>query len=411
MSAQEMKVLHIAEAFDGGVVAFLRHVLPAQRARGIDVSLLCSPRRRQDQRGDIEHLRRHGVRVHLVRMSRGPCLVRDATALVSIVGFLRKESPGIVHTHCFKAGFLGRLAARIVGRTAVVHTPHCFPFMRTNSRFVRRLCRLAERRLARWGDCLMLVSESQKKAALGAGIGRVGPCEVIPNGLPVPEHAAGCDKTSLRQEVGLPADALVVGTVCRLVDYKCVEHFLRAAEMVAGSIPNVIFLVLGDGPLKARLVRLADDLRLGGAVRFLGHRPDAEHILRVMDVCVLCSRAEGMPYVLLEAMSAGVPVVASDVPGNADLIEDGRTGLLYAFGRLDQLAERIVRCLADPSLGARLGDEARRHVVCHYRLDEQVEAMVRLYRRLVCQTHPWMGEAAQGVSCQAPSTMEERRCL
>jgi glycosyltransferase involved in cell wall biosynthesis len=104
--------------------------------------------------------------------------------------------------------------------------------------------------------------------------------------------------------------------------------------------------------------------------------------MALVDVFVLCSRAEGLPYVLLEAMQAGIPVVASDVPGIADLIDDGRTGLLYPWGDLDRLADHLTRCLQNADLRRHLARQAQQHVASHHLLDVQVERMLRLYSQL-----------------------------
>ena len=210
-----MKVLHVTEGFDGGVVTFLRHVLPAQRARGLDVLLLCSPRRGEDQREDLDYLDRCGVRVRLLHMHRGPNLIRDAAAIAATVRLLRSERPAIMHTHCFKAGLIGRVAARIVGNTVPVHTPHCFPFMRSGSRCVDRLCEVSERLLARWSRCLVVVSESQRRSAVCAAIGTRVPCRVIANGLPVLAPGYPLGRNMLNRQLRLPDAAPIVGTICR----------------------------------------------------------------------------------------------------------------------------------------------------------------------------------------------------
>jgi len=130
---RRLKIAHITEGFDGGVVTFLRQVLPAQCARGLDVSLICSPRHPEQQAADLELLARAGVNVHLLRMTRRPALWRDMPTLLRLVGLLRRERFDLVHTHCFKAGLLARLAARIANRPVVVHTAHCWPFLRADS--------------------------------------------------------------------------------------------------------------------------------------------------------------------------------------------------------------------------------------------------------------------------------------
>jgi len=314
-------------------------------------------------------------------MTRGPHPWLDLASLARLRAIIRKQSFDLVHTHCSKAGVLGRLAARFARVPAVVHTPHCFAFARNRSRLGAAACRGFERVLGRWTDCLMLVSESER--ALAAQTLTGVPSAVVPNGLPLScdEHSGGAQ--ALRQELALPQGVPVVGTLCRLARYKCVDHLILAAAEVRKQVPGACFVIAGDGPDRDRLMRLVRSLGLQDAVRLVGYRRDADDVLRLFDVCVLCSRAEGMPYVLLEAMRAGVAVVASNVPGNRDLIENERTGLLYDWGRIDHLTRGILRCLADGALTRERTRQARRQVADRHGLDGQVAAMLGLYRRLV----------------------------
>lgn len=406
-SGSPLKVLHVTEGFDGGVVTFLKHVLPAQRAAGLDVSLACCPRRSSQQQEDLDYLREAGVRVHQVPMARGPHPLRDLSALATLVSILKEQSFDWVHTHCFKGGLLGRLATRFTPVPAVIHTPHCFPFMRERSRLGSAACRGIERALGRWTDCLMLVSESERLTTMQilAGV----PSVVIPNGLPPQGSEQAGPLQALRHELELPQDVPVVGTLCRLTRYKCVDHLILAAASVRKRVPEARFVIAGDGPDRGRLKRLVRSLGLNEAVHLIGYRRDADRLLRLFDVCALCSQAEGMPYVLLEAMRAGVAVVASNVPGSRDLIENARTGLLYEWGRVDHLAHCILRCLADRALTHQLTQQARRYVADGHTLDSQVAAMLDLYRRLVLGSGTTRIEPATTAADSVQNSRRRRR--
>jgi glycosyltransferase involved in cell wall biosynthesis len=263
----------------------------------------------------------------------------------------------------------------------VVHTPHCWPFLRCQSRLAA-WCSLGIERTLAWGpQCLLHVSRSQQQAALNAGIGRSAVHAVIPNALPRTDE--GLDGANARRELDIAPGTPVVGTLCRLVAYKCVDHLLAAAVSVRRHVPNVLFLVAGDGPQRQRLAGMAQRLGLSGAVRWLGYRSDARRSLSALDLFVLCSRAEGMPYALLEAAQAGVPVAASAVPGNIDVIEHERNGLLYDWGRTDSLSDAILRCLTDQPLRLRLAQASRENAHSTCGLDRQVDVMIELYTRLL----------------------------
>jgi len=409
MAKCPLRVLHITEGFDGGVVTFLRHVLPAQRARGAIVSLVCSPRHEQRQQNDIEYLQDRGIEVHRIRMDRSVRPWLDASALFALIRLLRHEHFDVIHTHCFKAGLLGRIAAHIVGRCSVVHTPHCFPFMRMRSQVGACVCRYIERLLSRWTDRLVHVSESQRQAAVQARIATNEPGEAILNGLPAAGASERVVCQSLRQSLGLGSSGPVVGMFCRLVHYKCPDHLVQVAGAVKKVFPDVVFLIVGDGPDRDRLERQIKRMGIEGTVRLLGHHDDALNLIALVDVCVLCSRAEGLPYVLLEAMQAGTPVVASDVPGIADLIDDGRTGLLYPWGNLDRLTGQLTRCLQDADLCRRLTRQARQHVATDHLLDVQVERMLQLYGRLAQKLEVTEGRSDGGPERTGVVLVEEPR--
>lgn len=382
MTAPRCKVLHITEGYTGGVATFLRHVLPAQISRGLHVSLICSPRNEEEGRRDIEELQRNGVHVYVVRMARSANPIRDLAAFRSILQIMRAGRYDIVHTHCFKAGLLGRMASRRLSGMATIHTPHCFPFQRCSNPFVAGMTRIAERHLARKTDSLMLVSPSQAQLARKADIMSRHGNVVIPNGIAIDENSHSNDTSALRQELGIPRDHLIVGTCCRLVAYKGIDQFIRCAYVLSRNNTRLKFVIAGDGPHHKTVEGLIRKLGLQRVTRMVGWRTDSPALVGLMDVLVLCSQSEGMPYVLLESMTRGTAIVASDVPGNNDLIVDGQDGLLYQYGNLDSLVGATRRCVEDRSLRDQLSTAAYRKVANAYRLEDQVDAIVGAYRAI-----------------------------
>jgi glycosyltransferase involved in cell wall biosynthesis len=167
----------------------------------------------------------------------------------------------------------------------------------------------------------------------------------------------------------------LIGRVCRLQSEKGVDVFLRAAALARTQVPDARFVVVGDGPLAGPLRTLADDLRLGPVVEFLGDRPDARALIGVLDVMALTSRSEGSPLVLSEALAAGVPAVCSAVGGVPDQVRDGVEGLLVAPDDPAGLAAALIRVLREPGLAARLRRGALRRASAwpHERMTEAVE--------------------------------------
>lgn len=264
----------------------------------------------------------------------------------------------VVHTHCAKAGALGRLAAARVGTGRIVHTYHGVPFHAFQPAPIRAAYTGIERALGRITDLGLCV---------GGGITeQVSRCRLLPPerlrtiGVAVDPDAPAADPSSrarARAMLGVPAHATVVGAVGRLAYQKAPEDFLAALRSL--SRPGVVGVWIGGGELAGRVAALAaPELRAGRFV-LAGDRADVPELLPALDVFALPSRYEGLPLALAEAVVAGIPVVATDVGAVSDLVADGRTGLLVTPGRPEQLAAGITRLLDAPATAARMAAAAR----------------------------------------------------
>ena len=311
----------------------------------------------------------------------------DLCAHRALKRILEQFRPHILHTHAAKAGALGRKAAQALKeRPSVVHTFHGHVlddyFSRPLSLFFRHL----ERRLARSTDCLVTVSArdaedlSQRHA--------VAPREkfqVIENGIDLapyrPPDAALRRAGRLRLGAGDSARLILVSA--RLAPIKQHRLLFDALDRLPASVLPVEVHLLGDGPLRSDLERRATRLREGVAVRFHGFRDDLPAVLPAADLVALSSRREGMPLALIEAMAAGVPVVATAVGGVPELVIQGKTGLLVPDGDSGSLAFALGRVLSDLQLARRLGIAGRRRALERHGLDRVVREHAELYRRLL----------------------------
>jgi glycosyltransferase involved in cell wall biosynthesis len=288
---------------------------------------------------------------------------RDLRGLVELVQLMRRIDPHLVHANSSKAGILGRLAAAITRVPARVFTVHGWAFKAYDGA-AARLYRSADRALRPLTTAIVCVSRTELEAGLRARTCSADRTVVIRNAVEV----AGAPEPTL------DGDPPVVLSVGRLKEPKTFDTLLRAlAELDPASFRAQI---VGDGPDRARL-----EERARGPVELLGERDDVPQLLAGSDIFVLSSASEGLPMSLLEAMAAGLPVVASAVGGVPELVGDA--GLLVPPRDHQALAEAIARLIADPALRRELGAAGRRRVETEFSLEEFRAAHVALYERLL----------------------------
>ena len=206
---------------------------------------------------------------------------------------------------------------------------------------------------------------------------------VIPNAV-IPSLGRLRDSSSVLPDV--PMDRPLVGVVARLQPEKGISTFLKAAASVRARVPDALFLVVGDGPLRGELHAFARASGLSDGVRFLGHRTEAREIVGLLDVLVVPSFTEGAPLIVLEAMASGVPVVASAVGGIPDQVRHGREALLVEPGDPGALGEALVGLLRDPSLARRLADAGLRRTEREFNHETMVRRVEAVYRAAL---GPW----------------------
>ena len=290
-------------------------------------------------------------------------LCSDARALRRLSTLLGQGNFGVVHTHCAKAGALGRLAAHRSGVSRIVHTYHGFPFHEFQSAPRRYAYVAIERRLGRLTDATLCVGTGVAVEAIRRGLAapeRVRVVGVVVNAACTTGPAATATLQQARKRarlaLGVPAGATVVGAVGRLTYQKAPEDFLAAlAEL---GRPDVIGVWIGGGELAERVASMAKSTPW---VRLIlaGDRADVPDLLPAFDVFALPSRYEGLPTAVVEAMASGVPVVATAVNAVADVVIPGETGLLVPPARPRLLAEAVRYLLDSPPAAARMAMAAR----------------------------------------------------
>jgi glycosyltransferase involved in cell wall biosynthesis len=307
----------------------------------------------------VEDARRRGVRlVDVPTLGRevGP---RDAIALMQLLGVIRRERPAIVHTHTSKAGFVGRLAARLARVPVIIHQPHGHIFYGyygpRRTAFYVRLERLA----ARWTDRIVTLTERGTAEHLARRIGHRAQYCAVPSGVPTAElRAQSPGQAAARASLGLAAGAYVVGGLGRFVPVKGFDLLLAALPLVAAAIPSARLLLIGDGPERGALEALANALGVRGRLQVTGATAEIARCLAACDVLAAPSRNEGMGRALVEAMALGVPVVGAEVGGIPAVIADGECGRLVPPGDVDALADALIDVGLDLGLRAKLAAAA-----------------------------------------------------
>lgn len=313
----------------------------------------------------------------------------DVIALRHITEWMRQERFDIVHTHSSKTGILGRIAAQRAGVPVIAHTVHGFAFQASGNAAARWLFRRAESYCGSFTDALICLNEHDRSMAvekLGIRSQRV---EQIPNGVD-PVTFAPCDDEALKNQLkaarlGIESGRPVVMMIGRMWVQKNPLAFVEAAAEVIGNGLDAVFVMIGDGGMRADAEKRIAELGIESSIRLLGWRDDVAQLLPLADLLVLPSRWEGMPLVLLEAQACGLPVVASDIPGNHHCVSNEVDGLLVSLDEPGGFGRAIATLLNEPERRQEMGRAGRRKVLAQYGIDRRTQRMVEVYERVLSQ--------------------------
>jgi len=319
------------------------------------------------------------VRFTAVEIAGRPRPLRDARAIVRLGRLLSASGPGIVHAHGLRAGALTAIAVTsfpLRSHPALIVTVHNAP---PASGVTGAIYRVLELIVARTANSVLCVSADLEKRMRAAGARRVGHAVVpaLAISLTEPADASAETRTAIRAELGAGPGRQVVLAVGRLATQKGLGFLLDAAARWGDAQPQPLLVIVGEGPLEAELRHRAASLGL--AVKFAGRRPDVPALLAVADVFVLPSAWEGQSLILQEALQAGVPIVATRVGGNPELVGND-AAVLVPPGDAQLLADAVCAVLGDPALAARLRKAAAERARTLPGEEEAVAAAFAEYR-------------------------------
>ncbi len=307
--------------------------------------------------------------------------LKDLLALIEIYLFIKKNNIGIVHTHSSKAGILGRLAARLTKVKIIVHTVHGWSFNDYQPNGERLFFIWLERLSAQFTDKLIVVSNYDKQKGLDNRIGKENQYSLIRYGIEYAEF--GIKDQNIRRELGINTNDLVVCMVSCFKPQKSPQDFIRLAFLVNKALPDVRFLLVGDGILRKKIERLIRKFNLEKQVTLTGWRRDIPRILSAIDVFVLTSLWEGLPTSALESMASSKAIVSTHTGGVAEIIVEGKVGFLVLPGDINKMSERLVVLLKDNNLRMQMGQNARESLNFDFALTNMIDNSQNLYENLI----------------------------
>ena len=371
-----MKVLQLITRLDkGGAPRVFLKLISGLKEHGIEIVMATGPSR-QPEEDPWKFSRRSHISYHpLPSLRRDIAPAHDLLALFEIIALIRRERPALLHTHTTKAGILGRIAGGIT-RTKTIHTPHGHLFYGYFGKGKELLYVSLERLAARFCERIITISEDERREYLRRRIGDQRKVVTIYNGIEMNRFPG--DGKKIRKELGIAQQAPLVGFVGRLEEIKGPHHFVEAARKIGAARPQTHFLMAGDGPMKAALMKKAHGV---SHLHFLGHREDIADCIAALDLVLIPSLNDGFNLAAVEAMACSKPIVATAVGGLPEVINDA--GILIRAGDTSRMAEEAVRLLNSPDQRKEMGAKGRKRTEDFFSWGVCLQKTIHLYRQVV----------------------------
>ena len=382
-----MKILHICAI--GGTAKIL--LLPQVNyflSRNLSVEIACSPG------PEVEQLQQQGYAIHPIQIDRRISPIPNLRSIYQLTKLIRQHQYDLVHVHTPIAAILGRIAAKLAGVKRIVYTAHGFPFHNLSSPGQYRFYFTVEKFAALLTDLILSQNHEDVATARKSGLCPPEKIRYLGNGVDIDRfNRAALDpihQSKLRKSLGIPDTAeMIIGTIGRLTRKKGSGYLIEAAAKLLPQFPNLHVLVIGGQlstdpePFYPEIVERIRTLGIEKHVTITGQREDIPELLGLLDIFTLPTFThEGLPRSILEAMSMGLPVVATDIRGCREAVVDGETGLIVPPQDSEKLAEALGKLLSDSDLRQAYGKAGRQRVEAEY--DERLvfERLAEYYREL-----------------------------
>jgi glycosyltransferase involved in cell wall biosynthesis len=382
-----VRIVHVIARLNvGGAALAVLELAAEQKRRGHDVLVVAGRLAHGEESMEATAVELGAEHLHLPELQREPSFCKDAAVVRRLRSLLRELRPDVLHTHTSKAGATGRVAALLAGGArprVVVHQFHGHVLTEYFSPVRERAFRLVERGLALTSDALIAVSDEVRDDLVRLGIARPEKVRVIQYGFDLDRRTAtppGAGE-ALRRQHAISPDAFVAAWAGRLTEIKRPLDLVR----VVAAVDQAILVVAGDGGLRSELENLAASLGVSPRLRLLGYVSEIAPVYAAADVFLLTSANEGTPVVAIEALAAGVPVVASDAGGTRTVVDDGATGIVVPIADVDALAAGVHRLRDDPALRRSFGEEGMRRMRERFSTTRMTDDVQRLYDEVVAR--------------------------
>jgi len=365
-----IKVCHLANT-DMAVYFLLLNQLKELIKEGYQVSVVCS------SGSLIKEIEKENISVEKIGFKRGTDPISHLFTLVRLLFYFKKEKFDIVHTHTPVPGFLGQIAAKLTGAPIIINTLHGFYFQETDSYFKKKFFIFLEKIAAFCSNLIFSQNREDIKTAIKEKICPPQKIKYLGNGIDLrkfnPDRFSEEFIYRKKKELNLDSTFKIIGTVGRLVKEKGYLELFEAFKNLIEKFPNTILLVVGPTEPEKKDALNPDIIKNYGIeknVIFLGLRGDTDEIYSLMDIFVLPSHREGFPRTIIEASAMEIPVVASNIRGCREAIEDGVTGILVPLKDPKKLAEALLDLLSDPKKAKQMGIEGRKKALKEF--DEEI---------------------------------------
>lgn len=370
---EKIKICHISQPVSGGVFTHLSNLSEHLNSDKFEQTYIFS----SDYKFNTSF---QGKKVITIPMKRKINLFKDIYSLLKIYNHIKKNNIELVHCHSSKAGVLGRIAAKLAGVPKIIYTPHSFAFNIKDSKLKVSLYKLIERALARITNKIICVSNGEFEQAQKEKIAPLSRLNQINNGVTL----NGKSYSDLRKKLFLSKNNLpnyknIILFVGRLSEQKNPAMILQA--LVGLDQLDYLLIYLGEGELKENLQDLANKHHLKNVI-FLGNVDNVYNFLSISDLFANTSYYEGMPYAILEAVNAEVPVIATDIFGNNDIILDGITGALVKVNDIKALRELLIKFNNNREVFEKRTFQAKECLKKNYNVKKMIKEIEALYSQI-----------------------------